>query len=49
MIEPEYVTTVIKTRNSDLPATSVITCKLVPKKCIEEIMRVTADLVVDAQ
>lgn len=42
------VMTVIKVKNGELPTVSVITSKPVPKKCIAEIMRATANIEVEA-
>jgi len=42
------VMSVVKVRNGDMPTVSVITSKPVPKKCIPEIMRATANIEVEA-
>jgi len=41
------VMSVVKVRNGDMPTVSVITSKSVPKKCIPEIMRATANIEVE--
>jgi CxxC motif-containing protein len=43
-----HVMTVVKVRCGDLPVVSVITSKPVPKGCIEEVMKATANLEVEA-
>jgi len=39
---------VVKVRNGDMPTVSVITSKPVPKKCIPEVMKATAEVEVEA-
>ncbi|RLG81220.1 MAG: molybdopterin oxidoreductase [Thermoprotei archaeon] len=42
------VMSVVKVRNGDMPTVSVITSKPVPKKCIPEVMKATAEVEVEA-
>ncbi|MCX8180966.1 MAG: DUF1667 domain-containing protein [Thermofilaceae archaeon] len=43
-----HVMTVVKVKNGDLPTVSVITSRPVPKKCVSEVMKSTAELEVEA-
>jgi len=43
-----HVMTVVKVRCGDLPVVSVITSKPVPKSCIENVVKATANLEVEA-
>jgi len=43
-----YVMSVVKVKHGGIPTVSVITSKPVPKKCISEIMKATANVEVEA-
>lgn len=43
-----HVMTVVRVRGGDLPVVSVITSKPVPKSCVEEVVKATADLELEA-
>lgn len=43
-----HVMTVVKVRNGELPVVSVVTNKPVPKNCVQEVMKATANLELEA-